>query len=259
MHPSNLFQFGSRTAFGSEIDARPRSRGESSLAGHLLLLAAVLALSAAYVYLYLFCQTLGGDQWNALAAMGQAIGAWATSVSFVVLIASLLSQRRQLRLQQEAVEVQFQELRNQGSSLEQTASAIAAQLFLQVLESAERTLARDMRTILQLCGTPAKEELAGLDRQAAESNDYSLFADFFVRSAPAREFLRTQVGFNPVLHDAAARYCATFDALRSLADAARLPVSLFEIAMDNAAHFKAYQMIRDGLGGSAPAGHDPSQ
>ena len=125
---------GSRTAFGSEIDARPRSRGESGLAGHLLLLAAVLALSAAYVYLYLFCQTLGGDQWNALAAMGQAIGAWATSVSFVVLIASLLSQRRQLRLQQEAVEVQFQELRNQGSSLEQTASAIAAQLFLQVLE-----------------------------------------------------------------------------------------------------------------------------
>jgi hypothetical protein len=209
--------------------------------------------------LYQYCDTLGAEKWNALAALGQHFGALATSVSFVVLIASLYSQRRQLWLQQDALQGQFEELRNQRTALQQTASAVAAQLFLQSLGSAERTLARDMRTIMQLCGVPP-DQLDTLERQAAEADDYSKYAEAFSSSAPAREFYRTHVAVNPLLHDAAVRYCVAFDSLRSIAEAANLPVNLFEIALDNAAHAKAYQIINGALSDSAPGlGQRPAQ
>jgi hypothetical protein len=243
---------GGRTAGGQT--------GVSSGTGaSVVMLIAIVGLCAIFWALYLYCDSLGTDKWNALGAVGQHFGALATSVSFVVLIASLYSQRRQLLLQQHALQGQFEELRNQRSALQQTASAVAAQLFLQSLGSAERTLARDMRTIMQLCGI-ATAELETLERQAAEADDYSKYAEAFSSSAPAREFYRTHVGVNPLLHDAAVRYCMAFDSLRSIAEAANLPVNLFEIAFDNAAHAKAYQIIKGALSASAPGfGQRPAQ
>jgi hypothetical protein len=105
-----------------------------------------------------------------------------------------------------------------------------------------------------------KAELETLERQAAEAGDDSTFAEAFASSLAAREFYRTHVAVNPLLHDAAVRYCAAFDALRSIAEAANLPVNLFEIAFDNAAHAKAYQIVKGALSDSAPGrGQRPAQ
>ena len=164
----------------------PGERPKTSSWSTLLLAAATLGLCGLFWSLYQYCVSLGTEKWDALAAIGQHVGAWATSVSFVALILSLYGQQRQLALQQHALQSQFEELRNQRSALQQTAPAVAAQLFLQSLGSAERTLARDMRTIMQLCGVPPSD-LDRLGQQAAEADDYSKYAESFCLNGAVRD------------------------------------------------------------------------
>ncbi len=224
----------------------------------MLLAAATLGLCGLFWSLYQYCVSLGTEKWDALSAIGQHVGAWATSVSFVALILSLYGQQRQLVVQQQALQSQFEELRNQRSALQQTASAVAAQLFLQSLGSAERTLARDMRTIMQLCAVPPAD-LDRLGQQAAEADDYSRFAEYFCQNGAVRDFYRTHVSVNPVLHDAAVRYCVAFESLQSIAEAAHLPVNLFEIAFDNAAHMRAYQILKAVLDSASVPAQRPAK
>lgn len=231
------------------------SRSVRTVVG-IVFVCSIAALTAGYLFLYDHVQRLPDEKWNALSAIGQTLGAWATSVSFIVLIASLISQGRQLRLQQISLEAQFQELQYQRSALEQTASAVSAQLFLQLLHSAEKTLERELRALIQLSDPHDELDLGKLDEGSSRNSQF--FADLLLSNRAVRSYAMDNATYNPIVHDVVLRYCASFDTLRLLADSAKIPVNLFDVVMDNSAHYRVYQTLKTALEPSSSSGRESS-
>lgn len=199
----------------------------------------IVAVSVVTAYLYYKFALQTPPSWDGLAAAGQLVGAWATSVSFICLIISIAQQRRDLQLTQSSLQAQIVELEAQRQTLQETSGAISAQLFLQESPFAERTLARHLRTIFIDLRAP----LVNLDKQRLETGDWSLYAESFAANTEIEKQISELIRVNPALHASCKNYVTLYDTLKQQGRNA----SLMAIVFGNSDWARARQIIDNAL------------